>query len=298
MRHTNRTNDPIRKVDPASGRDAGVFVTIREQWRMLLDELDGLEYRLRSTLTDGEPACVFGRKVFSPESSTFLFDFSQNGVSSVKSQYVLRDGVTYDIPIAMTPPGFFVARFLQVTLHQRLFVPSGAGGAGGAYQVQMLSGSFFATSPLEPQTRKFSFPDNTSLNGQGLFLMRRMNFLWNMLDRKSNYALSDEMLSDQLLLPQGLGTPALALGTLCFAPENGRFEFDTPWLFERDGEATFQFRPITPVIQPTADSGYTPYTFEDREPGLLSRDSSVTVEVALHGTRYTTMRDLMNRRPR
>lgn len=285
---TYRTNDAPRVVQPASGQPIGWLQPIKSQIVRLRKELQGLELRVGRQLGAGEPAAIVGRRVFLPDDSyTFNFDYLQNGVSSVLSQYVLRDGITYEIPIVMPPPGVMLMRSMQVKLYQRVFVPN-----VGPMQVAMEYGNYFLPEGITTvndsiQTRKFSFPDNTS--PASLVYSRRMSFLWNLVDTKSGSQFSDELLSDQALLPQGMGVPTtggIRPGT------TGRYlEFDTPWLFERDAQLTFFFRPINPVIQPTANSGYLPYPFDDREQNNLVRNSAVTVQIELHGTRYVDEQD-------
>ena len=283
---TFTTNDSPRRALLDAGQPIGWLMPIKQQIQRLKNEVRGLELRMQRRLGPGEPAAVVAKRTFEPESHTFNFDYLQNGASSVSSQYVLRDGVTYEIPIVFPPPGNMLVRFMQVKLYQRVFVPN-----VGLMQVPMYYGNFFLKNTSEYQTRKFAFPDNTSTASR--ILMRRASFFWNLIDAKSGGRFSDELVSDQTLLPQGMGLPIY--GTSRAYGPTGRFlEFDTPWLFERDGQATFLFRPIMPVIQPTADSGYTPYaTFDDREQNGAVRNSAVTVQIELHGTRYIDKQDLL-----
>lgn len=291
---TFRTNDAPRAAQPASGQPIGWLQPLKAQMVRLRKELQGLELRVGKQLGAGEPAAIVGRKTFSPDLTyTFDFDYRQDGVSSVKSQYVLKDGITYEIPIVMPPPGVMLMRSMQVKLYQRVFVPN-----VGPMQVPMNYGNYFLFSENSLadyvdvyQTRKFSFPDN--FDARSLVYSRRMSFVWNLIDTKSGSQFSDELVSDQALIPQGMGVPVtdhaaykIETGT------TGRFlEFDAPWLFERDAQLTFFFRPINPVIQPTADSGYLPYPFDDREQNNQVRNSAVTVQIELHGTRYVDEQD-------
>jgi hypothetical protein len=285
-----------RFVQPNSGTPIGWLASIKDQITRLQKEVEGVALRLaRPAPKDAEPAAVVGKMVFSPETYTFAFDYLQNGVSSVQSQYVLRDGMTYEIPVVFPPPGVFIARAAQVSVVQRLFVPD-----VGVMQVPMHYGNFFmdqgATGATQTfQTKKYSFPDNTDTSR--IYLSRRLSFLWNLIDMKNGVRFSDELMSDLLFLPQDFGTPRSggsgsgSLANLPTAATNGYLEFPTPWLFERDAQLTFQFRPITPVIQPTANSGYSPYPFDDREQTGIVRDSSVTVQIEIHGTRYLSLQD-------
>lgn len=283
---TYRTNDAPRVAQPASGQPIGWLQPIKAQISRLRNELQGLELRVGKQLGAGEPAAIVGKRTFLPDDSyTFAFDYLQDGTSSVQSQYVVRDGITYEIPIVMPPPGLMLMRSMQVKLYQRVFVPN-----VGPMQVPMNYGNYFLGDELY-QTCKFSFPDNSSQ--QASITSRRMSFMWNLVDTKSGAQFSDELVSDQAFLPQGIGVSATALFDLQqSAGTTGRYlEFDAPWLFERDAQLTFFFRPINPVIQPTASSGYMPYSFDDREQNGLVRNSAVTVQIELHGTRYVDEQD-------
>lgn len=287
IKNTFNVNDPRRAVQPASGRPVGWLPSANEQLKRLQNEVAGIEARINDHLTYGEPAAAVGKKVFEPDSFTFMFDFKQDGISSIKSQFVLKDGVTYEIPILFQPPGVMNVRFMKVAITQRLFVPG-----SGPWQMPVTYGDYFLTTMAGAQTKKFAFPDNVLGDINGTWPMRRSSFMWNLVDTKSGAKYSDELLSEILLLPQGDMT-LVAGAAPDFFPSDGMLEFDCPWLMERDAQLTFLFRPIMPVIQPTFDSGYTPYTFEDRENANTVRNSAITVQVEMHGTRYLTTQDAL-----
>ena len=282
-------NRASRYVQPQSGESLGFLRPIKDQIERLNKEIEGLSLRLsRGAPNDAEPAAVVGKKIFSPEAHTFSFDYLQDGVSSVKSQYVLRDAVTYEIPVVFPPPGVFVARAMTVKLTQRVFHPD-----VGVMQIPMSPNFFtgqekyFAINPTpEGQTKKYQWPSGNYQTG------KHLSFFWNLIDTKSGARFSDELMPDMLLLPQLEGDPAASLQSgLPFAASQGFLQFPVPWLFERDAQLTFQFRPITPVLQPTADSGFSPYSFDDLEQNGQVRDSSVTVSLEIHGTRYLSLQD-------
>ncbi len=295
-----RQNDPQRVITDLNGQPTGFLPSLKEQIALAVKDLNGIKMRLEKKLDNAEPACAIGEMVFRPESTTFAFDYLQDGSSSVVSQYVLKDGITYDIPIMFPPPGVMLIRFMKVRVYQRLFVPG-----CGPMQVPMPPGNFFLRNLEVFQTKKFSFPDNgasyTALARPGVRIYsRRLSYVWNLSDTKSGLQYADDLVPDMLLLPQGIGTPTQnatqadggPLGTPA-VPTGGYLEFRRPWLFERDGQLSFQFRPIMPVIQPAASDSYAPYPFEDRENGTAVRDSSVTVRIDMHGERYRTVRDAM-----
>ena len=293
-----RTTDPIRRAQTGAGQPIGWLPTLKEQVSRLREQVEGIELRLDRRLTKGEPAATVGERVFLPQPTSFAFDYLQNGVSSVDSQIVVQDGVTYEIPIIFPPPGVFRARYFKVNIYQRVFTSS------GPFQMPVAYGDYFSVfdASLEVQTRKYLFPDN----GNGLFTMqqqlvsRRMSFLWNIIDTKSGMQFADEMLPDLMLLPQSpTSGPAQSTMGERVLPFNqrgttgGRFEFTTPWLFERDAQLTFLFRPITPALQPTATSGYFPFNYDDREQNNTVRNMAITVRAEVHGTRYVDAQDAL-----
>jgi hypothetical protein len=297
-----QTTDPIRRTQPGSGQPIGWLPTLKEQVANLRRQLEGVELRLDRRLEKGEPAATVGERVFQPQPTSFNFDYLQNGASSVDAQFVVQDGITYEIPIVFPPPGVFRARYLKVNIYQRVSTPA------GPFQFPVTYGNFFSVfgSSPEYQTLKFLFPNNAggTFNLQQQYVSRRLSFLWNLIDMKSGTSFSDEMLPDLLLLPQS-PTAGPPIGSYIFAtnrsalPWNtdgttgGNFEFATPWLFERDAQLTFLFRPITPALQPTATSGYFPFNYDDREMNGVVRNMAITVRAELHGTRYVDAQDAL-----
>jgi hypothetical protein len=60
---------------------------------------------------------------------------------------------------------------------------------------------------------------------------------------------------------------------------------------ERDSQLSFQFRPITDIVQRAVSAANQPYT-SDQENG--KRNNEVRVGVELIGTRYFTNQDALN----
>lgn len=301
-----RITDPIRRVQPESGQPIGWLDSLKAQVVRLQNEVKGVEARAKRAMPDNsEPAAVVAKRVFEPSGPVFDFDYQQDGVSSVQAQVVLQDGVTYEIPVTFPPPGLFVARFIKVAMYQRLFHPT-----YGPMQLPILYGNYFIESSqnflYQPfganQTRKYLFPDNTfrvvgaepEENYYRRVSSRRLSFLWNLIDTKSGVRLSDELLPDLTLLPQDYGSPGI-FSQEFYSSTGNYMELAAPWLFERDAQLTFLFRPITPAIQPTATSGYFPYPFDDREQNGTSRNMAITVQLEIHGTRFLTVQDAFRR---
>jgi hypothetical protein len=296
MKKPYRSADPIRRALPGAGQPIGWLPTLKAQVETLRKQVEGIELRLDRRLTKGEPAAAVGERVFLPQPTSFAFDYLQDGISSVDAQYVVQDGITYEIPIVFPPPGVFRARYFKVNIYQRVFTQA------GPFQLPVAYGNYF-TDPLTParfgvQTRKYLFPDNAA----GFFSLwqqytsRRMSFLWNIVDTKSGVQFADEMLPDLMLLPQSATEGPVSVNTGAtgnIGATGGRFEFTTPWLFERDAQLTFLFRPITPAIQPTATSGYFPFNYDDREQNNTVRNMAITVRAEVHGTRYVDAQDAL-----
>lgn len=300
MKKPYRSSDPIRRAQPGAGQPIGWLPTLKAQVETLKKQVDGIQLRLDRRLTKGEPAAVVGERVFTPQPASFTFDYLQDGVSAVNSQFVVQDGVTYEIPILFPPPGVFRARYFKVNIYQRVFTPA------GPFQCPVAYGDYFssfstAVGTREVQTRKYLFPFTANVQTQ--LVSRRMSFLWNLIDTKSGNQFADELLPDLLLLPQSptTGTPIGTVGVPASAvlPLNergttgGSLEFTTPWLFERDAQLAFLFRPITPVIQPTATSGFFPFAYNDLEQNGTVRNMAITVRAEVHGTRYVDSQDAL-----
>lgn len=296
---------PFRPNAPTGvlrGREAptGFLPKLREQFAKLEREVEGVRLRMSTRIGEGEPAAAVGARAFSPEPATqaFALDVLQTGLGTTQVQYVVRDGVTYDIPVVFPPPGVFRARYLTVQIFQRVFDTA----TGRTLQFPVVTNDFIVDQiAARKQTTKFSIPQN----GGGAFAdgsaPARCNFLWNLIDGKSGHRLSDQFLPDTLLLPQPTSSHPYVVGggNLAYGASGGSFEFDLPWLFERDANIVFQWRPINAIVQATAATGAVWYpassgpTFDDREFGGAVRNNEVSVQVELHGTRHYNEQDAM-----
>lgn len=292
-----RSKSPFRRLSSTAPLKAsgptGFLPSLRRKAEQLFRDIEGLSLRLDQPLPEGEPAAAVGRRVFLPESAAFAFDFMQDGSSSVQAQYVVRSGQTYDIPVIFPPPGVFRAARLCVNITQRVYDPS------GAVQLYPVVANDVYLSQIDDgfQTLKFSYPFgyNAAQGSSFRYQPARLNFFWNLIDNKSGLRLSDQWLPDTLLLPQAPTTrPYANSDAFGYSPSNGGFDFDVPWLFERDADITFQFRPINDVVQPTAATGaiwrstgdQIGDVFDDRQFNGSLRNNSVQVAVELHGSRH------------
>ncbi len=253
-------------------------------------DIEGLKLRLKYPTRPGVPAAYQASKVFLPETRSFLLDTAQNGISSNLVNFVVRDGTTYDIPIQMPGPGVFALKRMKVVVFQRLFETQ----YRAALELPMVVGTqpfidaFFTTKfslfPVQPVHRigppvKVGTPS--------------INFFWNLLEGKSQRKLSEELLPSMCLLPRS--HMFSSTNTPPWLHDGGLFEFDVPWLMERDAQLNFQFRPINPVLQFDSTIAGTDaaigLAFDDRENGV--RNQQVRVSVELHGYRYETEQDAL-----
>jgi len=284
---------------------------LEDVWTQLMAEIAGLQARLQGRGMEGEPSAYQGRRVFEPETATYTVTQPRNTGSTWTVNYVVRDGQTYDIPIIFPGPGVFIARRLDVSIYQRF--RNTTRPAADELIARSLS------TMLAAMGRRAGTPGAEAYVLDGLLRQFRyslpwqwwkplvegsedyvpaLNYFWNFSDSKSQRFLSSDLMSHLALLPMSCPSTngLLAETSLLLSPsDGGSFEFQAPWVIERDGQATFHFRPITAVYQ--IDSSIAPsnvqtgYTFEDREGGL--RKQYVTVQVELFGERYETLQDAM-----
>lgn len=285
-------------------------------------DIAGLHARLRNPVQKGRPASYVGIRDFLPESSIVQVDTEQTGEGTNPCNYVVRDGQDYDIPIIMPGPGVFIAQELVVSIFQQQYAPISASVTTEgretvltnvnltAMNAEMRANAFVFPSSETPYfTTKFSvYPQQTNLaylgyTGARKFVMppqaqRTINFLWNMVDTKSQRRLADAYISQMVLTPPSLPeTHTGAFDNYAFEslPDGDFFKFCTPWVFERDGQANFTFRPITPVFQFDSSLSGTDEAiglpYDDRVNG--KRDARVRVQIEIHGYRFETDQDLI-----
>ncbi len=322
------TNTP--KSNPLKTSQASWWTGWTKPLQDLIHTLDadvaGLKARLRNPIHKGRPAAYVGFRDFIPDRSVVQVDTAQTGEGTNPCNYVVRDGQEYDIPIIMPGPGVFVAEEITVAIFQQQHAPIAASIQDGALtdvnlavmQAEMRANAFpFPSSAETPYfTTKFSiYPQQ--VNGAYLgaafdidkFSMppqsqRTINFLWNMVDTKSQRRLADAYISQMVFTPPSApvtqeassGFPVTTKNQAHESvPDGDLFRFCTPWVFERDGQVNFIFRPITPVLQfDSSIAGNDPVVglpYDDRINGV--RDQRVRVQVEIHGYRFETDQDLI-----
>lgn len=218
------------------------------------------------------PAVVKGERVFVPSTADETVDVNYD-TTGYAVNYIVRSGQTYVIEVPYNAPGVFVARGLTVTIQARRYSSSGV--------------SWHRMSYAGPQRRGAAGIGNTTLKISDTvtttFADRAISFFWNISDPRSGRQYADDLVPDLHLLP---GTPDVMVS------DGGTLAFHTPWVMERDSQLSFQFRPITDVVQRAVSAGAQPYT-NDQENG--TRNNSVRVSVELIGTRYFTDQDALNK---
>jgi hypothetical protein len=292
-----------RRADGSAGQGVGWLQSLANRLRGLQAQFEGLNMRLNTPLADGVPSAVSGELLFkATDERVTLTDFpiSEQGVSTVATIVVnpiIRAGQTYRVSLTLPPPGVFMAHNLFVTVEagtvlfggqQRPYITDlndtrqdrleGAGFVAGpqlgnlnfSQQQQVLHGTprFFSPSPW----------------GQNTYLP----YFWNIIDEKSGRQYSQDWLPHGLLMNTRRSTESSE-----YTADGEFFEFDTPWLFERDAQVSFLFRPIMDLYQIAAtEAALLPYpNTDDRAQGR--RVQQATVRVEMHGNRYYTRQDVL-----
>jgi hypothetical protein len=204
-------------------------------------------------------------------------------------------GQTYRIPVTFTPPGVLQAHNLVVGIEAGFttFANSARQGITQLNDYRQMKGARpgFVGDPgtaLQYTWQKQVLGDFTTV-------MPFIPYLWNIIDEKSGRQYS------QTWMPHGalLNTRGNGGGTSVHAAHHDSelFEFDTPWLFERDAQVAFLFRPIMDLYQIAAGDAQTPFVndagsnINDLSGGR--RVQQATVRVEFHGNRYYTDQDVM-----
>lgn len=287
-----------RSVPLAEGPGAfgGWSPSFQDTVAKLRSDVEGLKLRLQKPVVPGVPACYRAARVFEPETFSFDLDTQQTNAATNAVNYVVRDGQTYDIPVLLPGPGVFVAESINVAIYQRIVTrdtpPEGLESTLRLHNVA-INTNITPFADNRKFTTKFSiWPRQVSQDSETQALLA-MNYFWNLVDSKSGRQLSDDLMSHMMLMPRVfLPTPGDASASV--NPDGDRFRFDAPWLFERDGQANFLFRPITPVLQFDSSVSYATLGLgfeDDRVNG--KRYNPVTVCVELHGYRFETKQDAL-----
>lgn len=274
----------------------GFVETVRGMCANLKVDVAGLLARLRyPPYRDGVPASYVGEKTFTPESSSFTLDLFGRGDDAATQQpvnYVVRDGQRFTVPIIMDGPGVFMAKFMKVVFYQRWWSPTYLREIWLPIPQTKSFDNLDSTDSTYLQTVKWSILANntfTDLVKQNNF---GMNYFWNISDADSGRKFGNELISNTVLLPRSYRNQL----------DGGLMEFDTPWLFERQGRMDFEFQLINPILQLDPSATIFPFVeavggadIDDLENGGTERRQDVLVRVELHGTKFYNERDLLLR---
>lgn len=246
-------------------------------------EIQGLEERVAIGMRRGVPAAYAGRRVFQPESGTVTPKAALGPMN-----YIVRDGTTYDIPIIFSGAGVFVAKYIIVSVYLKCanffegLVPFGSNPP--YFEINVTENAYYSATGFTEKIAVFggAAAGNTLPRSEsGDYGYAALNYFWNLLDSKSGVRLADEFMTQRILLNRSRESATDFDPDAAFTEntcgDGGYFEFDVPFVFERDGQANFLFRPITPFLQ-----------YADTE-----NPQSVIVQVELHGFRYETDQDAM-----
>ena len=276
--------------------------------RRLRARIEGVRQRLEFPTTEVSlwPSAVAGHRIFTPEAGVETVNTQQTEVGGdYPVNVVVRSGKTYTIRIIHPGPGVFVGRWLKVSLWMRLHNPNLKGDTESWLPICSNTGvgSNAAASGPTPYTTNFSiFPVQPALPYYPLTSLRppALNYFWNLQDPRNGRLYADKLASHMMLLPntyqwggvRGVGPSAL-VNTLA---DGDVYDLKAPWVFERDGQATFLFRPTTDFYQFASsiagNAAPMNLPFDDRQGGI--RDQSVKVQVEMHGYRFETMQDAVH----
>lgn len=275
-------------------------------------EASSLEARLKMGLGFGTPGAWQGERLFTPERNSFLLNENgRSGYPSSPVNYVVRDGQAYDVLIRIPGPGVFEAHGVHVAIYKRIYRP-GLPEPMWVNAIPLMTTwerNLVGANIKTICTRKVGlwpwywinpsppFPSTITPN-----FYNEANYVWNLFDPRSARKLSDDWLNQLLLLPRleevrGFNNPEVPNVTTSFVwrGDGGLFTFPCPWLFQRDSEVLFQWRPITPILQYDSSVDLTAlpapdtWAWDDRQNGV--RDQTIKVVATLWGMRLETDQD-------
>lgn len=286
-----------RVVRGSSGQGVGWLQPLAERARGIRAQLEGIYRRLSSTMVDGVPAAVSGELVFkaNTQKQITIENFPTNQQESVflgplLCNPIVLAGQTYKIRIDFPPPGVLAVQNLVVTME------AGMTEYAGINRPRIYALNDYLQEPdlggFATDTVPYLFTQQQQVLSSAYSPLPFLPFFWNIIDEKSGrqYA-QDWMPHGALLNTRGNSTYGRV------APDGEFFDFDTPWLFERDAQVSFLFRPIMDLYQVDAaalrpdDEPVFPYYFDDRNQG--KRNQQLTVRVEMHGIRHYDRQDVL-----
>lgn len=289
---TRIINTP-RPANGSAGQGLGWLQPLEDRKRGLLAQLEGLYMRLTSPLADGVPSAVTGELLFKQNEQnkvTVNVPTIEEGGAPVlvptTCNPIVQAGQTYRVPVTFSPPGVFMAHNLVVTVEagwesepltgqSRPLIwslPDYRQNANGAF----LDSAAPLALNFSQQQQVLHYGWDPDVWGQYTYLP----YFWNIIDEKSGRQYSQDWLPHGLLMNRRFDV------NINTNDSSGEFfEFDTPWLFERDAQVSFLFRPIVDLYWSD------PSVF--RELGENVKPAQAKVCVEFHGNRYYTRQDVL-----
>jgi hypothetical protein len=254
------------------------------------DGIDGIKERIAGSRLPATPVCYIGSYTFAPESATIDLDVAQAGGGTSLVNYIVRSGVTYQIPINVGGDGVFRAHAVRCVIRQRFYV--GMNGIKAPTQMTMapMVNAFNnqGSASLINWTTKFSLYPNQPAVQQS----PSINYRWNLQDLVSGVMYSDELIPSRAIMNRTFMNMLYAESTSSLLDpviitDGGFHQFCSPWEFEQAQQVVFMFRPLTDVVQYDSslagNASPVSLDYDDRENNI--RNQSVTVQVELLGER-------------
>lgn len=309
-----RRNIPTRVVETGrvvrgpSGQGVGWLQSLADRFRNLRAQVQGINERLTSPLGDGFPSAVTGELVFQADTNTTITianyptepdEVPPIAFIALNVNPIIRAGQTYRVPITFSPPGVFMAHNLVVgieagfTMFNNQMRP-GITPLNDYREVKWTEG-------ISPQGGAFVPPPDIGamqytyqqqVLGDFADVVPYLPYFWNIVDEKSGRQYAQDWMPCGALMNTRANVP-FNIGTKGCQPipDSELFEFDTPWIFERDAQVAFLFRPLMDLYQIDAADAQAPY---GGIKGLSGgrRVEQATVRVEFHGNRYYERQDI------
>jgi hypothetical protein len=281
-----------RVVRGSSGQGVGWLQSLQDRVTNLKAQIYGVRERLNSPFRDGVPVSVQGELLFKADTSRIIsipnFPTNQEAGTfiALNCNPIILSGVTYRVPIMLPPPGVFQAHNLVVDIEAGFLEFNGQQRPGifplNDYRQTSLLGDWGA----QPSTGPLTFTLKQQVLGTFATALPYLPFFWNLVDEKSGRQYSESLIPSGALL-NTRGQSQLNR----VSPDSELFEFDAPWLFERDAQLAFHFRPIMDLYQIDAASATLPWGTADKNQGR--RNNQATLRVELHGVRFYDEQDVL-----
>ncbi len=294
-----------RVVRGSSGQGVGWLQDLAERFRALRAAVSGVHARLNTPLRDGVPSAVSGELTFRADTSrvitiTFPKDPDASppvAFTTLKVNPIFLAGETYRIPVFFPPPGVLEAHNLVVGIEAGFTMFANVNRSGITplndyrYVTQAPEGGFVP----KPSVGVLQYTFQQQVLGDFAKVMPFIPYMWNIVDEKSGRQYAQDWMPHGALLntrKNGAGNTGVDAAEHVFVPDSELFEFDAPWIFERDGQVSFLFRPIMDLYQIDASDAQLPYGGVDDKSGGR-RFEQATVRVEFHGNRYYTGQDVL-----